>query len=79
MGGEGYALTRALLLSDAALAQLRSRENRARSESVFPRRSPSEIFEESKREVIDCMEVAVANFLPLITFGIKTDYEVHPN
>jgi hypothetical protein len=41
MGGEGYALERAL--SDTALAQLRSRENLARSS--FPRRSPSGVFE----------------------------------
>lgn len=52
MGGEGYALERAL--SDAALAQLRSREKRARSD--LPRRSPSEIYEVSRRAVGDCME-----------------------
>lgn len=53
MGGEGYALNRAL--SDTALAQLRSRENLARSD--FPRRSPSEMFELSRRYVKDCMEM----------------------
>lgn len=44
MGGEGYALNRAL--SDTALPQLRSREKRARSD--FPRRSPSEVYEVSR-------------------------------
>jgi hypothetical protein len=53
MGGEGYALKRAL--SDTALAQLRSRENLARSD--FPRRSPSEMYELSRRYVEDCMDV----------------------
>jgi hypothetical protein len=53
MGGEGYALNRAL--SDTALAQLRSRENLARSD--FPRRSPSEMYELSRRYVKDCMEM----------------------
>lgn len=52
MGGEGYALERAL--SDAALAQLRSMEKRARSD--LPRRSPSDMFELSRRGVGDCME-----------------------
>lgn len=41
MGGEGYALRRAV--SDTSLAQLKSRENRARSD--LPRRSPSVIYE----------------------------------
>jgi len=53
MGGEGYALERAL--SDTALAQLRSRENLARSD--FPRRSPSGMYEGSRRYVEDCMEM----------------------
>ena len=53
MGGEGYALKRAL--SDTALAQLRSRENLARSD--FPRRSPTEINELSRQYVKDCMEM----------------------
>lgn len=53
MGGEGYALERAL--SDTALAQLRSREKLARS--AFPRRSPSEMYEFSRRCVEDCMEM----------------------
>ena len=44
MGGEGYALIRAL--SDTALPQLRSREKRARSD--FPRRSPSGMYEVSR-------------------------------
>lgn len=44
MGGEGYALERAM--SDTALAQLRSRENRARSD--LPRRSPRGIYEGSR-------------------------------
>ena len=52
MGGEGYALERAL--SDTALAQLRSREKRARSD--IPRRSPSEMYGLSRRKVKDCME-----------------------
>ncbi len=52
MGGEGYALERAL--SDAALAQLRSREKRARSD--LPRRSPRDVYEVSRRAVGDCME-----------------------
>jgi len=52
MGGEGYALERAP--SDAALAQLKSREKRARSD--LPRRSPSEMYELSRRGVGDCME-----------------------
>jgi hypothetical protein len=51
MGGEGYALDRAL--SDTALAQLRSRENCARSD--FPRRSPSEMYGVSRYDVEDCM------------------------
>jgi len=55
MGGEGYALERAM--SDTALAQLESRENLARSD--FPRRSPSEIFEWSWRYVGDCMELTL--------------------
>jgi hypothetical protein len=54
MGGEGYAFEGAA--SDTALAQLRSRENLARSD--FPRRSPSEIYELSPRCVEDCMEMA---------------------
>lgn len=52
MGGDGYALGRAL--SGATLAQLRSREKRARSD--LPRRSPSEMYELSRRAVEDCME-----------------------
>lgn len=67
MGGEGYALERAL--SVAALAQLRSKEDRARS--AFPRRSPSEIFEVSIEGLEDCMdetvqatELVAVRFLP---------------
>jgi hypothetical protein len=55
MGGEGYALEQAM--SDTALAQLKSRENLARSD--FPRRSPSEVFEWSWRYVGDCMELTL--------------------
>lgn len=53
MGGDGYALDRAL--SDTALAQLKSREKRARSD--FPRRSPSEIYEVSLGDIEECMEM----------------------
>jgi hypothetical protein len=55
MGGDGYALLRAE--SDTPLAQLRSRENRARSD--LPRRSPSDMFEESGQYVKDCMKEAL--------------------
>jgi hypothetical protein len=57
MGGDGYALLRAE--SDTPLAQLRSRENRARSD--LPRRSPSDIFEESGPYVKDCMKEALVD------------------
>lgn len=53
MGGDGYALLRAV--SDTLLAQLRSRENLARSD--LPRRSPSDIFKESRQCIEDCMKV----------------------
>lgn len=52
MGGEGYALERAL--SDTSLAQLKSKEKRARSD--FPRRSPSGVYEWSWCTVKDCMD-----------------------
>jgi hypothetical protein len=55
MGGDGYALLRAE--SDTPLAQLRSRENRARSD--LPRRSPSDVFEVSGQYVKDCMKEAL--------------------
>ncbi len=55
MGGDGYALLRAE--SDTPLAQLRSREKRARSD--FPRRSPSDMFEYSGQYVEDCMKEAL--------------------
>ena len=54
MGGEGYALERAL--SDTALAQLRSKENCARS--VLPRRWPSDTYDGWWYGVEDCMEMA---------------------
>jgi hypothetical protein len=53
MGGEGYALDRAL--SDTALAQLRSREKCARSD--LPRRWPSDMYEFWWYGVKDCMEM----------------------
>jgi hypothetical protein len=53
MGGEGYALDRAL--SDTALAQLRSREKCARSD--FPRRWPSVVYEVWWCSVEDCMRM----------------------
>jgi hypothetical protein len=57
MGGDGYALLRAQ--SDTPLAQLRSRENRARSD--LPRRSPSDMYEESRQYVKDCMKDVLVN------------------
>lgn len=53
MGGEGYALEYAV--SDAALAQLMSRED---ARSNFPRRSPSEMYKLPPGCVEDCMEMA---------------------
>jgi hypothetical protein len=53
MGGDGYALLRAE--SDTPLAQLRSRENLARSN--LPRRLPSGMYEESQPYIEDSMKV----------------------
>lgn len=52
-GGEGYALEQ--LLSDTTRAQLRSRENLARSD--LPRRLPRGIYGWEFRVIEDCMEV----------------------
>lgn len=69
MGGEGYALCRAI--SDTALAQLRSRENRARSD--FPRRSPSDMYEVWRNGVEDCMEKTAV--FKLFSCGSRTLYK----
>jgi hypothetical protein len=63
MGGEGYALERAL--SDTALAQLRSNEKCARSD--FPRRWPSVVYDVWRCGVEDCMEIITQTLVLLST------------